>query len=60
MFSNVKFRGWILQNGNGRFWVRLLGENRAHTVTRFVFAPIAFLFCIAMILGGAFGGPVGG
>lgn len=60
MFSHAGFRGWTLRTGRARIWIRLLGEDRAHTVTRFVFAPITCLFGIVLTLAGALRGPIGG
>jgi len=58
MTTHEGFIGWVLSYGKGAMWVKLLGEKRARTVTKFVFGPIALLFGLAMAAVAAFGGPI--
>ena len=42
---------WGLSYGSGRLWVKLLGKERAMTVTKYCFGPLTTLLGIVAIVG---------
>jgi len=53
--TNERVAAWGLSHGRGRFWVSLLGLERAMAVTRFFFGPLTMVLGLVGIAIGLFG-----
>lgn len=54
MISSRKLALWGVTHGKGRIWAKMLGEERAVKLTRYLFGPVMVVAGLVMAVAGFF------